>query len=82
MSIVDDRHRLDRFAEVGLDELVALADLQVRRDRKYLVPRSFIPELIASLGAGTRVLRIGDLEAFRYESVYFDTDERLSLIHI
>lgn len=80
MRLVDDHHRLDRFAEVGLAELVALADLQVRRDRKYLVPRSFIPELLASLGAGTRVLRIGELEAFRYESVYFDTNEWTSYL--
>lgn len=57
---------------LSLEELLAVADLQTRRDRKYLVPQEEVDGLIAQ--SDTRVLAIGGSRVFRYESVYFDTD--------
>lgn len=56
---------------VGLDEIVAVADLQVRRDRKYLLPAEVAHELIG--GVPARALEIDRRRRFRYESIYFDT---------
>lgn len=63
---------------VGLDELLELAELQTRRDRKYVVPVADVRRLMSSLPEGTRVLTIDGRTSFRYESVYFDTPERIS----
>lgn len=65
---------------VGLDELTATADLQTRRDRKYLVPRAIVGDLIAGVAPGARVLVIDGIHSFRYESVYFDTADLASYI--
>ncbi|MFT4219209.1 MAG: polyphosphate polymerase domain-containing protein [Microbacterium sp.] len=66
------------FDAVSLDELVAGASLLARVDRKYVVPRARIDELLAVLDPRTRVLEIDGDRDFRYESVYFDTPELLS----
>lgn len=63
---------VDHLQPVGLDELVATADLQTRKDRKYLVPSADLPGLVAALDEG-RVLTIDDRTRFAYRSVYFDT---------
>ncbi len=60
---------------VELGELTAAADLQIRKDRKYLVPPEAVPALVAALGSGARVLRIGHHQQFDYRSTYFDTSE-------
>jgi hypothetical protein len=58
---------------VSLAELDAVAALQTRTDRKYVVtPETWVIAL-ASLGAAPRVLEIDGLRSFRYESVYYDT---------
>ncbi len=62
---------------VGVVELSQWADFQTRRDRKYLVPRSALDELVAALPP-SRALSIDGVTSFRYESVYFDTDELTS----
>lgn len=80
MSVMHATDAMSDLETIGLEELVDLADLQVRHDRKYLVPRSFIDGLASSLPGGTRVLRIGHTQSFRYESVYFDTDDRASYL--
>jgi hypothetical protein len=62
---------------VGVVELSQWAGFQTRRDRKYLVPRDAVDELVAALPPA-RVLSIDGATSFRYESVYFDTDELTS----
>jgi VTC domain len=62
-----------RVAPIGLDELMALAELQTRVDRKYFVPADVFGRMIAELAGGLRVLDIDGLRTFGYESVYFDT---------
>jgi VTC domain len=60
---------------IGLDELLALAELQTRVDRKYFVPAEVFQRVIAELGEGLKVLHIDGRRTFGYESVYFDTPQ-------
>ncbi|MFD4958448.1 polyphosphate polymerase domain-containing protein [Microbacterium sp. NPDC058389] len=69
---------LGRFDPVTLDGLVAEASLLTRVDRKYVVPRDGLDEVIAALDPRTRVLEIDGAREFAYESVYFDTPDLLS----
>lgn len=57
---------------------MAQADLQVRTDRKYLVPSEAVHHLLTTCGAELRALTIQGLRVFRYESVYFDTPDLVS----
>jgi VTC domain len=58
---------------IGLDELMGLAELQTRVDRKYFVPASVFRKLITQLADELRVLDIDGRRTFGYESIYFDT---------
>lgn len=69
---------LARFAAIGLDDLVAEAELLTRVDRKYVVERSELDSILDRLDAETRVLEIDGAREFCYESVYFDTPDLLS----
>jgi VTC domain len=60
---------------IGLDELMALAELQTRVDRKYFVPAYLFRCLMDELSPQLRVLDMGGRRTFGYESVYFDTPE-------
>jgi hypothetical protein len=60
---------------IGLSELMELAELQTRVDRKYFVPADVFRRMIAELAAEMRVLDIDGLRTFGYESVYFDTPD-------
>ena len=60
---------------IGLDELMELAELQTRVDRKYFVPADVFRRLIAELAGELRVLEIDGRRTFGYESVYFDTPD-------
>jgi hypothetical protein len=64
-----------RLAPVTLAELDALASLQTRRDRKYVVPRAELDRVLAELGGKARILEIDGARTFRYRSVYFDTPD-------
>lgn len=64
---------LNRLDAIDLDELTALADLQTRRDRKYLVPTVYVSSLVQRIQG--RALEIDGARSFRYESVYFDTPD-------
>jgi hypothetical protein len=79
MTTLLDR-RLDGPAPVGLAELDATASLQVRRDRKYLVPVATAALLVERLGDAARALEIDGLRSFGYESVYYDTAELASYL--
>ncbi|WP_449278570.1 polyphosphate polymerase domain-containing protein [Leucobacter sp. GX24907] len=76
--MTEQRLPVDRFSSVGLDELVAEASLMTRIDRKYLVPHADAVRLLGRLDPNTRVLEIDGLRKFFYDSVYFDTPDRLS----
>lgn len=69
---------LHDFAPVGLDELVAEAELMTRVDRKYLVPADDAAAILDLIDRRTRVLEIGGRRDFAYESIYFDTSDHLS----
>lgn len=62
---------LTELRPIGLEEVVSTADLQTRRDRKYLLPADAAEAVLAGIEA--RALEIDGLRRFRYESVYFDT---------
>lgn len=67
------RTALDAVAPIGLAELQLTADLQTRLDRKYFVDPDVLVRAVRTLGPTLRVLAIGDLRDFVYDSVYFDT---------
>ena len=69
---------VEDLGTVTLDELEALAELQIRRDRKYLVPRDRVDDLL--IGADARVLSIEGARTFRYRSTYFDTRDLTSYL--
>lgn len=60
---------------VTLEVVLATAELQIRVDRKYVVPLDMFATVLERMGDELSVLQIGDLRLFRYESVYFDTPE-------
>lgn len=71
---------LTDLAQIGLTELTVLAALQTRFDRKYLLPRCDVPNLLARLDRGNQVLEIDGRRAFHYESIYFDTPDLVSYL--
>jgi hypothetical protein len=60
---------------VSLEDVLATAELQTRVDRKYVVPIDLFVAVLAELSGDLSVLQIGDLQLFRYESIYFDTPD-------
>ena len=67
-----------RLDPASLHDTVAIAGLQTRFDRKYiLTPRAF-HQLLLDLHDRMEVLEIGNARCFRYESVYFDTEDLAS----
>ncbi|QKW17227.1 polyphosphate polymerase domain-containing protein [Verrucosispora sp. SN26_14.1] len=71
---------LSAMTPVGLADVLGLAALQTRVDRKYVVPVHALPDLLDQLTTDARVLEIDGERSFRYESVYFDTP-RLASYH-
>ena len=65
---------------VSLTDLQALAELQTRKDRKYLVPVNAIAALLTATSDELGVLEIDGRRSFRYESGYFDTPGHLSYL--
>lgn len=66
---------------IELPALLAVAELQTRLERKYLVPAPILAELLRRLPNGLLALEIDGRRAFAYESVYFDTPELLAYRH-
>jgi hypothetical protein len=65
----------------SLDELAASGALMTRTDRKYVVPWTAVPHLVArvaQLDPETRVLEVDGLRRHRYSSTYLDTAELTS----
>jgi hypothetical protein len=61
-----------------LAEVIERSALQVRIERRYLVPLGRFAELAARLPDTYAVLEIGRRRGFAYESVYFDTSDLLT----
>lgn len=66
---------LAAFAAIDLVELNAHAALQTRVDRKYVLPRDQLSQIVGGLPASTRILQIGGSSMLSYASRYFDTPE-------
>jgi hypothetical protein len=79
MSQLEADTGFDQLEPIGLDELMSTADLQTRRDRKYLVPEVLLKDVLDDVSAA-RVLTIDGRRSFAYESVYFDTADRVSYL--
>lgn len=74
---------LEPFQPITLADVLAEAALQVRIDRKYLVPLETFIELTVRLRDRFAALQIDGKRTFGYESVYFDTpDHQLYLDHV
>jgi len=69
------RRAAARLDPISLGEVLEVAELQSRVDRKYLVSPAQFDDFIRSCGDRLRVLDIHGLRDFRYESVYFDTPD-------
>ena len=69
---------LAHCAPVSLNTLTAEAALLTRVDRKYLLRLDGACALLSAVDARTRVLEQDGARGFAYESVYFDTADRLS----
>ncbi|QXQ09809.1 polyphosphate polymerase domain-containing protein [Paeniglutamicibacter sp. Y32M11] len=67
-----------RLDPIGLEELNVVAALQIRVDRKYVVPLPVAMRVLSGLESTARVLHMDGLRRFGYNSVYFDTPEALS----
>jgi hypothetical protein len=64
-----------RLRPLDLAAVLATAELQMRVDRKYVVPLDVLATVLRQLGDDLGVLQIGARRLFRYESVYFDTPD-------
>jgi hypothetical protein len=78
MTMMAVRNPLWQPAPIDLTELLEVAALQTRVDRKYVVPLDEVDALLAEAarpapGGGARVLEIDGERSFAYESLYFDT---------
>ncbi len=62
-------------APIGLAEVIDQAALQTRVDRKFLLTPEEFTALARKLGEDFRIMEIDGLRTFRYESVYFDTED-------
>ncbi|MBK7820453.1 MAG: polyphosphate polymerase domain-containing protein [Tessaracoccus sp.] len=69
---------LGRFRPIGLDDLVAQAEMLTRIDRKYLLTPAQAEEFLLRLDPSTEALQIDGALAARYETVYFDTADWIS----
>ena len=58
-----------RMRPVSLEEVLAIAELQTRFDRKYVVPLDTFATVLDEMGDQLSVLQIGDRRLFSYESV-------------
>ncbi len=80
MDVAGSLDGLALLPSVDLVEMDAMAGLLTRRDRKYIVPGAVADRLLEDVAGFARVLEIEGMRSFRYESVYFDTPERISYL--
>jgi hypothetical protein len=73
-------NNLQSFRPVSLSEMDGVALLD-RMDTKYVFTTSQLPRFLEVLGSSYFVLEINGRRMFRYESLYFDTDDFLLYNH-
>jgi hypothetical protein len=69
---------LETFAPVTLEALDASVPFRVRADRKHVIERSALPQLLERLAPSHAALDIGGRRAFGYDTVYFDSPSLLT----
>ncbi|GAB3238153.1 polyphosphate polymerase domain-containing protein [Glycomyces halotolerans] len=70
----------DLLSPIALTDLLAVAELQTRVDRKYLVDRGDLERTLADLRGELSVLELDRRRRFDYESAYFDTPDLSSYL--
>lgn len=71
---------LDSLPPITLSELQSEAAFLTRRDRKYLIPITDAPSLLAEINRSVRVLEIDGRRSFEYLTPYFDDSEHSSYL--
>ena len=61
---------------IRLEELLEVAALLHRTDRKYIVSEAQLSQLVLALDGDVRVLEVEGRRSSHYESIYFDTPDR------
>jgi hypothetical protein len=69
---------LSKFGTVGLDELNRRAALLDRMENKYIVAVPALVRILDELAHHFDVLAIDGAVVFRYDTIYFDSDDRVS----
>jgi hypothetical protein len=67
---------LDLFSEISLNNMEATR-LMNRVDTKYIFRRENLPEILNKIQPYYHVLQLQSKRVFRYDTLYFDTPERL-----
>ncbi len=62
-------------APISLEAVISEAALQTRVDKKFLLTPGEFTALSQKLGDKFKIMQIDGLRTFRYESVYFDTED-------
>jgi hypothetical protein len=65
--------RLDPLEPISLPAVLAESALQERVDRKYVVARGVLDDLVSAVRTSHRVLEIDGRRRQRYDTVYFDS---------
>ena len=64
-----------RFSSITLDEMNAIAALQTRVDRKYIVTSELCNALFETIKINGQILTVKEKRSMGYQSVYFDTPD-------
>ena len=64
-----------RFSSITLDEMNAIAALQTRVDRKYIVTSELCNALFETIKINGQILTVNEKRSMGYQSVYFDTPD-------
>ena len=72
LALAPSRSAIGALSPVTLDEVLALASLQTRVDRKYVMVPATFERLVDRLADDLHVLEIDGRRSFAYESTYFD----------
>lgn len=73
-SIVDLKNNLKQFKKITLDEMNSVALLK-RKDTKFIINISYLPEILEALKNSYKVLEIDGKRIMNYSSLYLDTPD-------